>query len=93
MGLNMDRYRKRIDRIDRRVARLLEKRLGQVLLIGIEKKKNGIDVSDAERETEVLRNVSTAVKDERAGRFVQSIYGRIFEVSSRAQKEENWTGK
>jgi hypothetical protein len=41
----------------------------------------------------VLRNVAAALKDEQAGRFVQSIYGRIFEASSRAQKEANWTGK
>jgi chorismate mutase len=93
MGLKMDRYRKKIDRIDRRVARLLERRLGQVLLIGIEKKKNNIDVSDKQRETAVLRNVAAALKDEQAGRFVQLIYGRIFEASSRAQKEANWTGK
>jgi len=93
MGLKMDRYRKRIDRIDRRVARLLERRLDQVLLIGIEKKKSNIDVSDKTRETSVLRNVGSVVKDEQAGRFVQLIYGRIFEASSRAQEEADWTGK
>ncbi len=93
MGLKIDRYRKRIDRIDRRVARLLERRLGQVLLIGIEKKKSNTEVSDKLRETAVRRNVESIVKDEKAGRFVQSIYDRIFEASSRAQEEADWTGK
>ena len=93
MGLKMDRYRNRIDRIDRKISRLLSRRLVQVLRIGAEKKKNSIGVSDVMREKEVLRNVGSVVEGEQAGRFIQSIYGRIFEASSRAQEEADWTGK
>ena len=92
MSSTIDRHRRRIDRIDRRISRLLAKRLGYVLKIGTEKKKKDIAVSDRERERAVLRNVESAVKGGREAQYVRSVYDRIFEESSR-QEEAKWTGK
>jgi maltose O-acetyltransferase len=90
----VERYRRRIDRLDRRVARLLSKRFQQVLRIGRAKQEHNVEVTDRRREIEVLDRIGSVVKDERARRFVHSIYGRIFEESSRIQREEQeWTGK
>ena len=94
MKRSIEVHRKRIDLIDRRIARLLTKRFRHILCIGRVKRETDMEVTDAAREHEVLERIGSLVKDEHARRFVCSIYSSVFDESSRVQREEgNWTGR
>jgi chorismate mutase/prephenate dehydratase len=90
----IERYRRKIDRLDRRVAKLLAKRLEQVVHIGRVKRENEIDVRDKTREGEVLERIDSVVDDGYARRFVRKVFRGIIEESSRVQREgDDWTGQ
>lgn len=92
MNSGIERHRKKIDRLDRRVAKLLAKRFRQAVLIGRVKSENKIDVRDKTREGEVLERIDSVVDDGCARRFVRNVFRRIIEESSRVQREgEDWT--
>ena len=92
MNKKIERYRRRIDRIDRRVAALLSRRFHQVLLIGRVKSSEKIDVTDTARETEVLDRVGSVASGKSTAKYVLSVYRSIIDESSRIQREGGeWT--
>lgn len=94
MKSGIERQRRKIDRLDRRVANLLAKRFRQVVSIGRVKRENKIDVRDKTREDEVLVRIDSVVDDGCARRFVRNVFRGIIEESSRVQREdEDWTEK
>jgi chorismate mutase-like protein len=68
------RWRSRIDKIDQKVVRLLNKRAQCVDKIGRIKKQIGINVYSPKREKEVLQNVSAT----NPGPFSHGAVRRIF---------------
>ena len=86
MGEKLHRYRKRVDRIDRRLAKLLARRYREVLLIGRLKQGAHRDVIDREREDEVLKRVLRLAKGEEQKEYIRSIYRLIFKESSNIQR-------
>jgi chorismate mutase-like protein len=68
------RWRTRIDKIDQKVIRLLNKRAQCVDKIGRIKKRIGINVYSPKREKEVLQNVSMV----NPGPFSRGAVRRIF---------------
>jgi len=50
----LEGYRKKIDKIDENIIKLIEKRLDYSRRIGEYKKKNGIKIVDLKREKEIL---------------------------------------
>lgn len=92
MKSGIERHRRKIDRLDRRVAKLLAKRFRQAVRIGRVKRENKIDVRDKTREGEVLERIDSVVDDGCARRFVRNVFRGIIEESSRVQREgEDWT--
>ena len=80
--------RKRIDRIDRRLAGLLAKRYECISKIGQYKLENNISVADPDRESEVLERVTSRIADEGASIFVSRVYSGIFDASRTVEKNE-----
>jgi chorismate mutase-like protein len=70
----ISRWRGRIDRIDQKVVRLINKRAQCVDKIGRIKKQMGINVYSPKREREVLQNVSSL----NPGPFSRAAVRRIF---------------
>jgi chorismate mutase len=70
-------WRKKIDRIDSRILRLLEKRQGICVKIGKWKKSKGIPIRDKKREAEIIKNKCSKTKLER--KFVTRLYRLIIE--------------
>jgi chorismate mutase len=70
----ISRWRSRIDKIDQKVVRLLNKRAQCVDKIGRIKKQVGINVYSSKREKEVLQNVSVI----NPGPFSREAVRRIF---------------
>jgi chorismate mutase len=86
MGGRLQKYRKRVNRIDRRLAKLLARRYREVLLIGNLKRGEQRDVVDRERENEVFKRVLRVADDEGLRGYIRSIYRVIFEESSGIQR-------
>ncbi|UCB44538.1 MAG: chorismate mutase [Spirochaetota bacterium] len=87
MSENLQKLRRRIDRIDRRLVKLLARRYKEVCLIGRLKREANRDVVDPEREEDVLKRVLRLVKEEEQSEYIRSIYLSIFKESSNIQRE------
>jgi len=79
-------YRKKLDRIDTEIVKLLKKREDVIKKVGRYKKKIGLKICDPKREKELIKD-----KLKMAGRlnkkFVESIFRLILKESKRKQKE------
>jgi chorismate mutase len=79
------RYRSAIDRIDRRIVRLLKKRLTLVKLVGRLKRERGLAVVQPEREGEILTRVTRSVSKRETRDFLTAVYRALFKASYRAE--------
>ncbi len=78
------KLRNRIDAIDRKIVKLLEKRVDTARRIGKIKKRNGLEVTDLERERDVLENVSLNSKINK--NLVNKIFRSIIEYCKDEEK-------
>ncbi|MCR4327850.1 MAG: chorismate mutase [Nanoarchaeota archaeon] len=80
----IDKFRKEIDSVDRRIISLLEERMKISKRIGDFKRKNNLKIRDVKREKEFVERVlkKTALD----GNFVKSFYQLIFKFSRKVQK-------
>jgi len=77
--------RERIDKIDREIVKLLEKRIGIVKEIGRLKRDTGAEIFDPEREREVLKNVSNSTKLDK--KFVRDLFRSIIEYCKNEEEK------
>ena len=80
--------RKKINRIDKKLMKLLIKRYVVVKKIGKFKNESGIPVVDKEREQEIVKKIDTLKTEDGAKRSVKEIYKCIFSASHRAERAE-----
>ncbi|MBI2101544.1 chorismate mutase [Candidatus Woesearchaeota archaeon] len=83
----MDRLgqcRKRIDAIDKNIAKLLLKRFELVNQIGSYKKRNKVKVDDKKREAQVISNIKKISNEHK--KFIMSIFKNIINYSKKLQK-------
>ena len=86
MSDELSNYRKKIDRIDNKIVKLLSRRFSIAQDIGKIKMKASIDINDNLRERKIIERLSqlpntTLSKDE-----IQLIYNNIFQISKETQK-------
>lgn len=62
--MELPKLRKKIDAIDREIAKLLDKRFKISLEVAAEKVRTGKDVKDSSREQEVLQNAASRVSED-----------------------------
>ena len=82
--MNIEDYRKEIDRTDSEISRLFAERMNTVKKIGELKKEKALPVSDSERENKILSALCENVSPELAP-YLTELYGKIFELSKRYQ--------
>ncbi len=75
------RFRKRIDRIDGRIIRLLVRRHGAVRSIGFLKKENGLPVHDPDREESIIGRIERVTGRTDAGGYVKEVFRALFRIS------------
>ena len=78
-------YRRRIDAIDRKIARLLSSRFNLVEKIKSYKKINKVRITDKKRELDVLSNVKKYSKN-RYKKSINQIFRTIINYSKKIQK-------
>ena len=81
--MTLEEHRKRIDRIDEEILKLLEERVEEARKIGEEKRKAGKSVRDPTREDEVLEHVVRSTKLEPS--FAKKIFKLIVEYCRNEQ--------
>jgi chorismate mutase/prephenate dehydratase len=73
--MTLETHRKRIDKIDEELLRLLEERVAEAGRIGEEKRRLGKSIKDPAREEEVLAHVAASTKLEAS--FVKKLFKMI----------------
>jgi chorismate mutase-like protein len=80
-------WRKKIDRLDKRLVRLLNRRAEFTDEIGKVKQKRGLDAYSPSREEEVLRNVMKWNDGPLPVEVLRRLYERILDESRTLEKE------
>ncbi len=84
---DMKSLRRKIDRLDKRIVKLLNNRATYADEIGKIKEKLGLDVYSPEREKQVFDNVSRANPGPLTDEAVRRVYERIVDESRRLERE------
>ena len=84
----LNRYRRKINVIDRRIMKLFIKRYETVENIGKIKKKEGLPVVDDKREQEIMEKIGLLKADSRIKNGLADIYKTVFSTSYLIEKEE-----
>lgn len=80
-------YRKKIDKIDNKIIRLLDKRLIVAQKIGEYKKQNNLPITNLNREKEILNKFSKKTKKTKLKKnFINKLFKLIFKNSKEVQK-------
>ncbi len=83
----MKSLRRKIDRLDKRIVKLLNKRAKYADDIGKIKEKKRLDVYSPEREKQVIENVSRENPGPLTDEAVKRVYERIIDESRRLERE------
>jgi len=84
--MNLEDLRRKIDEADAKIVRLIAERIRVAREIGGEKRKEGKQIEDTEREEGVLENVRrVAQKEDISQEDIESIYRQIVTVSRSMQ--------
>lgn len=86
MTPNLPSLRKRIDRIDRSLVRLLNQRAVLARRVGALKRRRGLAVFDGKREQAVLRHVIRASRGPLSEHAVRHIFQAILRACRRQER-------
>ncbi|HEY9165889.1 MAG TPA: endolytic transglycosylase MltG [Candidatus Kryptonia bacterium] len=84
---DMKSLRKKIDRLDKRIVKLLNRRAKYADDIGKIKEKEGLEVYSPEREKQVIENVSRENPGPLTSEAVKRVYERVIDESRRLERE------
>ncbi len=77
----MDKYRKKIDKIDEQVVKLLDERMSIAFELGKLKKELDRGIFDADREEEVFNKLKALPKESIRDDEVEELYKEIIRIS------------
>jgi len=77
----MDRFRKKIDKIDEQLVKLLDERMGLAFELGKLKKSEGRGVFDANREGEVFNKLQALPKQTIRDDEIKELYEQIIRIA------------
>jgi len=82
---DLNDLRKKIDKIDDDIIKLLSERFAVVKNIGEYKKERGLDVFDQDRETAILNKISDKINNPEYRGHILKIYAEILNASKSMQ--------
>lgn len=85
--MNLDDLRKDIDKIDKELIKVFEKRMDVATKIAEYKKKNDMNVLDVQRQRQKLADICEQTDDEDMKRYLRTLYLVIFELSCSKQNK------
>jgi chorismate mutase/prephenate dehydratase len=85
--MSLDELRKKVDETDAKIVKLIAERIRISEEIGKEKKRQGRQIGDSEREKKVLENVRKMARDEKISQEdLANIYRQIIIACKRVQE-------
>lgn len=84
-------WRRKIDRVDRRLTRLLKLRTEYSIEIGRVKHRDGLQVYDPEREEEVIRGVQEIADGLLTPEAIRRVFERIIDETRRIERQHRKT--
>lgn len=85
--LDLSKTRKELDKIDKDITLLLEKRLTTALDVAKYKIEHNMAVLDIDRERQVIEKCIGYLMDKKYAESIEKIYTQIMEASKDVQKE------
>jgi monofunctional chorismate mutase len=79
--MDLESARKEINKIDKDIVHLLEKRFNVVMEIGKYKKENNLPIYDEEREKLVINNCLSYLENKNYSDSIEEIYKQIMDSS------------
>lgn len=86
--INLDEIRTEINKVDKEIVNLLEKRFNLVLQVGQYKKVNNLPISNEEREKNVIEKCKETLTNDRFKDYLDKIYLEIIDTCKDIQKNE-----
>lgn len=88
MSTKLDEYRLEIDKIDREIVRLFEKRMNTVLKVANYKKENNMEVLQSSREEVVLDKAVKNLSNYEYSEDIKEVFKLLMKLSREKQKKE-----
>jgi len=85
--MELDKARTEINKIDKEIVRLLEKRFNIVNEIGNYKRKQGLSIYDETREKQVVESCISYLENKEYSKFIDDIYFQIMKCGKDIQQE------
>lgn len=79
--MDLESARKEINKIDKDIVQLLEKRFNVVMEIGKYKKENNLPIYDEKREKLVIKNCLSYLENKKYSNSIEEIYKQIMDSS------------
>ena len=84
----LNKYRKKIDKIDKKIVRLFEKRMDVSQKIGEFKKEHNMEICVPEREIAVIEKRIAQIKNPECSKYAVDFFENIIRISREFQKEQ-----
>jgi monofunctional chorismate mutase len=84
----LNKYRKKIDKIDKKLIKLFEKRMDIAKCVGEYKKENNIQILDSEREKEVLKSRVILTQNPEYKEYTAEFFEKLINISKKLQSEK-----
>lgn len=84
----LDSYRKKIDKIDKKLTLLFEERMDIVKKIGNFKKEHSIEICAPEREVTVIEKRSAQLKNLEYKKYLVDFFENLMRISREFQTEQ-----
>lgn len=81
----IDKIRKKIDKVDNQLIKLLEERFKYIIEIGNYKKNNHISVEDLKREGIIFDKIKRNSENEYLCEVILNVYNKIIKLSKEIQ--------
>ncbi|MBQ4610282.1 MAG: chorismate mutase [Clostridia bacterium] len=81
----IDELRREIDRIDRELVALFEKRMDTALAIGSIKRESGMDIKNQNREEQVKANCRAGCKNKSYAPYAEAVMERVMDACREIQ--------
>lgn len=84
--MTLEQAREEIDRADREMASLFEKRMKAVEAIIFHKVSNNLQIYDADREARVITQNSKLIRDETLVEYYREFISMVMDISKKYQR-------
>jgi monofunctional chorismate mutase len=85
--MELDKARTEINKIDKEIVKLLEKRFNIVNEIGNYKRKQGLPIYDEAREKQVVESCISYLENKEYSKYIGDIYFQIMKCGKDLQQE------